>query len=95
MTGEVHVGGELELIGSSEGLRTVSKIAYAGLVFRAGARLAMGDAFKEIRAYIVEGTGKPTARSFVNYKFSDAVQQTLSGFRVYPACTSMYGFCPF
>src|SRR6266481_5138346 len=75
MRGEVHVGGELELIGSSEGLRTASKIAYAGLVFRAGARFAMGDAFKEIRAYIVEGAGKPTARTFVNYKFSDAVQQ--------------------
>jgi hypothetical protein len=75
MTGEVHVGGELELIGSSEGLRTASKIAYADLVFRAGAKFAMGDAFKEIRGYIVEGTGKPTARSFVNYKFSDAVQQ--------------------
>lgn len=73
--GEVHVGGELELIGSSEGLRTVSKIAYAGLVFRAGAKLAMSDAFNEIRAYILEDKAKPTARAFVNYKFSGAVQQ--------------------
>jgi hypothetical protein len=75
MTGEVHVGGDLGLIGSSEGLRTASKIAYAGLVFRAGAKLAMSDAFKEIRAYIVEGSGKPAVRAFVNYKFSSAVQQ--------------------
>jgi hypothetical protein len=73
--GEVHVGGELELIGTAEGLRTAAKIAYTGLVFRAGAKLAMSDAFNEIRAYILEGTGKPAARAFVNYKFSDAVQQ--------------------
>jgi hypothetical protein len=75
ISGEVHVGGELEVIGAPEGLRTVSKIAYAGLASRAGAKLAMSDAFNEIRAYILNGAGKPTARTFVNYKFSDAVQQ--------------------
>ena len=75
MQAEVHVGGELELIGAAEGLRTASKIAYAGLAFRAGEKLAMSDAFKGIRAYILEGTGKPSARAFINYKFSDAVRQ--------------------
>jgi len=69
--GEVHVGGELELIGTAEGLRTAAKIAYTDLVFRAGAKLAMSDAFNEIRAYILEGTGKPTASVFVNYKLSE------------------------
>jgi hypothetical protein len=75
ISGEVHVGGELEVIGAPEGLRTASKIAYAGLAFRAGTKLTMSDAFNEIRAYILEGAGKPAARTFVNYKFSDAVQQ--------------------
>jgi len=60
--GEVHVGGELELIGSAEGLRTAAKTAYTGLVFRAGAKLVMSDAFDENRAYILEGTCKPRAR---------------------------------
>jgi hypothetical protein len=64
ISGEVHVGGELEVIGAPEGLRTVSKIAYAGLAFRAGTKLAMNDAFNEIRAYILEGAGKPAARIF-------------------------------
>src|SRR3989442_1307932 len=73
--GEVHIGGDLKFIGSSEGLRAASKIAYTGLAFRAGAKLAMGDSFAEARAYIREGTGKPTARLFVHERFLDACQQ--------------------
>ncbi len=72
--GEVHVWGDLKFIGSPEGLRTASKIAYVGLAERAGPKLAMSDAFDEVRAYIREGTGKPTSRLFVHERFSKAVQ---------------------
>jgi hypothetical protein len=73
--GEVHIGGDLMFVGSSEGFRTVSKIVYVGLAFRAGARLAMGDAFEEVRAYVRDGIGKPTARLFVREGFLSACQQ--------------------
>ncbi len=73
--GEVHLGGELEAIGSEAGLRTASKIAYVGLAFRAGTKLAMADSFNEVRAYVLEGAGKPTSRLFVNERFMEAVQQ--------------------
>jgi hypothetical protein len=73
--GEVHLGGELEAIGSEAGLRTASTVAYVGLAFIAGAKLAMTDSFSEVRAYILEGTGKPTSRLFVNKRFMEAVQQ--------------------
>lgn len=73
--GEVHLGGELEAIGSEPGLRTASKIAYVGLAFLAGAKLAMSDSFDEVRTYVREGTGKPTSRLFVNERFMWAVQQ--------------------
>jgi hypothetical protein len=72
---EVHLGGELEAIGAEPGLRTASKIAYGGLAFRAGAKLAMSESFSELRAYVREGTGKPTGRLFVNERFMEAVQQ--------------------
>lgn len=72
---EVHLGGELEVIGSAAGLRAVSKIAYVGLAERAGMKLATGEAFNEVRAYIREGTGKATSRLFVHERFLQAVQQ--------------------
>jgi hypothetical protein len=72
---EVHLGGELEAIGSEVGLRTASKIAYVGLAYIAGAKLATTDSFNEIRAYVLEGTGKPTSRLFVHERFMGAVQQ--------------------
>jgi len=56
-------------------LRTASKIAYVGLAFHAGAKLAMSDSFDGVRAYVREGTGKPTSRIFVNERFMEAVQQ--------------------
>jgi hypothetical protein len=37
---EIHIGGELRIIGSDEGLRTAAKIAYVGLAFRMGERMA-------------------------------------------------------
>ncbi len=39
--GEVHFGGELECIGSSDGLRTVAKIAFIGLAYKAGTVLGV------------------------------------------------------
>lgn len=73
--GEVHIWGDLKFIGSAEGLRTASKIAYVGLALRAGAKLATGDSFDEVRAYVREGTGRPTSRLFVHERFLEAVQQ--------------------
>src|SRR6266576_1439965 len=73
--GEVHLGGELEAIGSEAGLRTVSKIAYVGLAHVAGVKLATTDSFNEVRAYVREGTSKPTSRLFVHERFMGAVQQ--------------------
>ena len=73
--GEVHIGGDLRFIGSPEGLRTASKIAYVGLALRAGCAVAKGDSFAEVRAYIRKGAGKPTARLFVHEGFLEACQQ--------------------
>jgi hypothetical protein len=73
--GEVHIGGDLKYIGSPEGLRTASKIAYVGLAFRAGSKLAMGESFGEVRSYIRDGAGEPTARLFVNERFLQGWQQ--------------------
>ncbi len=72
---EVHLGGDLNEIGSLNGLRTVSKIAYVGLAYFAGARLATGDCFQHVRDFIMKGAGKPAARQFVNYKFADEIVQ--------------------
>lgn len=74
--GEVHFGGELRYIGSSEGLRTAAKIAFVGLAFRAGVVLAESDAFQNVRTYIKEGSsGTPCSRLFFNVGYMDAVQQ--------------------
>ncbi len=72
---EVSFGGDLKFIGSPEGLRTASKIAYVGLAFRAGCALAKSDSFAEIRAYIRKGAGEPRARLFVHEGFLEACQQ--------------------
>jgi|ERR1700722_11059601 len=73
--GEVHVGGDVKLIGSAEGLRTTSKIAYVGLAQCASATLATSDSFDEVRAYVCNGTGEPTSRLFVHKRFLNSVQQ--------------------
>jgi hypothetical protein len=73
--GEVHFGGELKCIGSSEGLRTAAKIALIGLAYRAGIVLAASDSFLNVRAYIKDGKGTPCARLFFNVGYLDAVQQ--------------------
>jgi hypothetical protein len=72
---EVHIGGDLKEIGSANGLRTVAKIAYVGLAYFAGAGLAIGDSFDQVRNFIMNGTGKQAARLFVNYKFAADIQQ--------------------
>jgi hypothetical protein len=38
VTAEVHIGGDLMIVGSQEGLRTVAKIAYVGLAHLVGVR---------------------------------------------------------
>ena len=72
---EIHIGGELEAIGSPEGLRTVAKIAFMGVAFRAGVNFVRGDTFGELRNYIAKGTGAVPVRQFVHQGFVDAVQQ--------------------
>lgn len=72
---EVHVGGELDFIGSAGGLRTASKIAYVGLAERAGVKIATSDSFSEIRTYVRKGAGNPTSRLFVHERFLQAFQQ--------------------
>lgn len=72
---EIHVSGDLKFIGSQEGLRTVAKIAYTGLAFQAGVPIVLGDSFTQVRAYIKDGEGKPSARLFVHKGFLTACQQ--------------------
>ena len=72
---EVHIGGDLMVIGSQEGLRTVAKIAYVGLARLVGVRVAAGDAFKELRQFILEGTPEGVARLFTNKHYLEACQQ--------------------
>src|SRR5262249_10158905 len=63
---EIHIGGNLKVIGSLEGLRVVAKIAYVGLAYRAGVRFALSDAFDEIRTFIRTGreaTAPPARRT--------------------------------
>jgi hypothetical protein len=71
---EVHISGDLKEIGSANGLRSVAKIAYVGLAYFAGATLAIGDSFDQVRNFIMNGAGH-SARLFVNYKFAADVQQ--------------------
>jgi hypothetical protein len=75
VTAEVHIGGDLRVIGAPEGLRTVAKIAYVGLAYIAGLTMATGNAFDEVRAYIRTGEGKSPIRLFVNHGFMNACQQ--------------------
>lgn len=70
---EIHVSGDLRVIGSQEGLRTAAKIGYVGLAYYAGCGFAMGDAFNEVRQYIQAGDCKPSARLFVHEGFLGAV----------------------
>jgi hypothetical protein len=72
---EVHVGGDLKFIGAPEGLRTAAKVAYVGLAFVAGSKLAVSDAFGAVRAYIRDGSGHRVSRLFVHERFLEAVQQ--------------------
>ncbi|MFY9561877.1 MAG: hypothetical protein WAQ52_16705 [Terriglobales bacterium] len=72
---EIHIGGDLKVIGSGEGLRAVAKMAYVGLAYRAGVKLAMSDAFTEVRNYIRDGTGSALATLFVHEGFLHACQQ--------------------
>jgi len=71
---EIHIGGDLNEIGSANGLRTAAKIAYVGLAYVAGVGLAIGDSFDQVRNFIMNGEGQE-ARLFVNYKFAADVQQ--------------------
>lgn len=75
VTAEVHIGGDLMVIGSQEGLRTVAKIAYLGLARLVGVRVAAGDAFSEVRQFILEGKPEGVARFFTNKRYLEACQQ--------------------
>lgn len=75
VTAEVHIGGDLVVIGSLEGLRTVAKIAYVGLAHLVGVRVAAGDAFREVRRFILEGKPEGVARLFINKPYLAACQQ--------------------
>jgi HNH endonuclease len=75
VTAEVNIGGELMVIGSAEGLRTVAKIAYVGLARLVGVKVAAGDAFREVRQYILEGKPEGVARLFINKGYLEACQQ--------------------
>lgn len=72
---EVHIGGDLMVIGSQEGLRTVAKIAYLGLAHLAGVRIAAGYAFSEVRRFIREGKPEGVARFFTNRGYQEVCQQ--------------------
>jgi len=72
---EIHFGGDLEKIASSEGLRTAAKTAYVGLARFAGTGFVRSDAFAGVREYIKSGTGAHKSRLFVNRKYMEAVQQ--------------------
>jgi hypothetical protein len=63
------------VIGSQEGLRTVAKIAYVGLAHLVGVKVAAGDAFREVRQFIVEGKPETVARLFINKRYLEACQQ--------------------
>jgi hypothetical protein len=72
---EVHFGGELECIGSLEGLRTAAKIAYVGLAYRAGPKVAASEQFQAVRDFVLKGAGQGISRLFVNETYMNAVQQ--------------------
>lgn len=72
---EIHIGGDLMVIGSQAGLRTVAKIAYVGLAHLVGTNIAAGDAFREIRQFILEGKPEGVAQIFINTRYLEACQQ--------------------
>jgi len=72
---EVHIGGDLMVIGSPEGLRTAAKIAYVGLAHLVGVKVAAGEAFREVRQFILEGKPEGVARIFTNKRYLEACQQ--------------------
>jgi hypothetical protein len=72
---EVHIRGDLMVVGSQEGLRTVAKIAYVRLAHLVGVRVAVGDAFKEVRQFVLEGKPESVARLFINKRYLEACQQ--------------------
>ncbi len=72
---EVHIGGDLMVIGSPQGLRTVAKIAYVGLAHLVGVKVAAGGAFREVRQYIHAGKPEGVARIFTNKPYLEACQQ--------------------
>lgn len=72
---EVHIGGDLMVIGSQEGMRTVAKIAYVGLAYLVGVRIAVGNAFEELRQFVLEGKPEGVARLFTNKPYLEACQQ--------------------
>jgi hypothetical protein len=75
VTAEVHIGGDLMFIGSQAGLRTVAKIAYVGLARVVGVRVAAGNAFNEVRQFILGGKPEGIARLFTNKRYLEACQQ--------------------
>lgn len=75
VSAEVYIGGDLMVIGSPEGLRTVTKIAYVGLAHLVGVKVAVGDAFKEVRHLILEGKPEGVTRFFTHKRYLEACQQ--------------------
>lgn len=75
VTAEVHIGGDLVVIGSQEGLRSAAKIAYVGLAYLAGAKFATGEAFGDVRRFILRGKSEGSARIFTNKRYLEACQQ--------------------
>jgi hypothetical protein len=72
---EVHFGGDIHLVGCAEGLRMAAKIAYVGLARYCGMALATSEQLSDVRRYVLEGTGTPVARLFLNERYMQAVQQ--------------------
>ncbi len=73
--GEVHLGGDLEICSSREGLRNAAKIAFLGLVRIVGAKRVLDEEFNAIRQFIVSGKGDGLVRLFVLERFLNFVQQ--------------------
>jgi hypothetical protein len=81
VTAEVHIGGDLMVIGSPEGLRTVAKIAYVGLAHLVGVKVAVGDAFKEVRQLILEGKPEGVTRFFTHKRYRRSSPRTRTATR--------------
>jgi hypothetical protein len=71
----VWISGHLDFIDSPEMFRTVAKIAYIGLAFRMGRRVAISDGFGELRRYIQNGEGISRTKLFLNERFLEASGQ--------------------